>query len=309
MRVLVTGGNGFIGRALLEALRNAGRFEVRGSVRSGGRDPVPAGGIVVGELGGDTDWSEALSGVDVVVHLAGRAHILREKGGDTESEFHRVNVEGTTNLARQAAAQGVSRFIFVSSIKVHGEEGFYSEDDTPAPADAYGASKYKAEQVLWKVGGKNGMELVIVRSPLVYGPGAKANFRLLLRAVRAGVPLPFGRVRNRRSLVGIANLVDFLLTCIEHPAAANQVFLVSDGEDLSTSELVRRIARAMGKKSRLIGIPVPILRVGGALIGRPESVRSMVGTLCVDASKASRLLGWRAPFSVDEALRYAVAGF
>jgi nucleoside-diphosphate-sugar epimerase len=253
------------------------------------------------------DLSGALAGIDTVIHLAARAHVMRDASLDPLSEFRKVNVAATRNLACQAAAAGVKRMIFMSSIKVHGECGRFSESDAPAPQDAYGVSKHEAETTLREIAGQSRLEFVIVRPPLVYGPGVKANFQALIGAVARGLPLPLGAINNCRSLVSRDNLVDFVLRCTSHPAAANEAFLVSDGEDLSTPELVRRLARAMGRPARLVPIPPAILRGGAAMLGRRAMAQRLLGSLQLDISKARRVLEWSPPFSVDEGLRRATA--
>src|SRR5690606_37466369 len=219
--------------------------------------------VVTGELSTATNFRSALAGVNVVVHAAARAHIMNEEVVDPLREYRRVNVDGTLNLARQAAAEGVDRFIFVSSIKVNGELSSqpkpFSPNDTPAPEDAYGISKWEAEQGLKTIAKETGMEVVIIRPPLVYGPGVKGSFASMVKLVRKGVPLPLGSIRNRRSLVAVDDLVDVIVTCIDHPAAANQVFMVSDGEGVSTSELLRELGKAMGKPARLVPVPTGLL--------------------------------------------------
>jgi len=264
----------------------------------------------VGEIVGTTDFSEALAGITTVVHLAARAHIMRDTAADPLTAFRAVNVEGTLNLARQAVESGVKRFVFVSSIKVNGEAtklGMpFSADDMPAPLDPYGVSKMEAEQGLRQIAAETGMEVVIIRPPLVYGPGVKANFAALMRAVQRGWPLPLGAVHNQRSLVALDNLVDFIVTCLSHPQAANQTFLVSDGHDLSTTELVRGLARAAGVPARLLPVPVWALQAGASLLGKGDVVQRLCGNLQVDISKASNLLGWVPPVSVDEGLRRAM---
>jgi len=261
----------------------------------------------VGAIDAETDWSLALQGVAIVVHLAARVHVMKEVSGDPLTEFRRVNVEGTFNLARQAGAAGVRRFVFISSVKVNGESTQdgrpFTEADTPNPQDAYGQSKHEAEQGLRLIAADTGMEVVIIRPPLVYGPGVKANFAALMRTVQRGWPLPLGAVHNQRSLVALDNLVDFIVACTIHPDAANQTFLVSDGQDISTTDLVRGLARAAGKQARLLPVPVWALQLAAGLIGKGSTVQRLCGNLQVDISKARRLLGWVPPVSVAEGLR------
>ena len=313
MTVLVTGSNGFVGTALCAKLRSDGT-DVCAAVRSLDVAPPGCRGVEIGGISLQTDWRAALRGVGHVVHLAARVHVMRDTSSSPLAEFRRVNAEGTVNLARQAAAAGVKRFVFLSSIKVNGE---YTEigrpfgpDDAPDPKDPYGVSKYEAEELLRKVGEETGMEVVIIRPPLVYGPGVRANFQQMMRWLARGLPLPLaGIVENRRSLVALDNLVDFIVTCLRHPAAANQRFLVSDGEDLSTAMLLRRIGRAQGKPARLFHMPSFMLKLGAACVGGNDVYRRLCGSLQVDISKARALLGWSPSVSVDEGLRRAVAGF
>lgn len=305
LRVLVTGANGFVGSALCAALANRD-YCVRGVVRDSSR----SAGLIceltkVGDIGSNTDWSGSLIGVDIVVHLAARVHVMRDSATDPLAEFRRVNVAGTERLALAAATAGVRRFVFLSSVKVNGERGGYNESDPPAPQDAYGISKHEAELGLRVIAAETGMEVVIIRPPLVYGPGVKANFHVLLWAVARGVPLPLGAIHNRRSLVALDNLVDIIVTCIDHPAAANQTFLVSDGEDLSTTELIRHLARAMGRPARLIPVPASVLMAGATLLGKREVAARLCGSLQVDITKARELLGWLPPITMDEGLRRA----
>jgi len=258
------------------------------------------------------DWGKVLFGITTVVHLAARVHVMHDTEADPLMAFRVVNVEGTLNLARQAAAAGVKRFVFISSVKVNGEltqsGRAFTEADSPDPQDAYGLSKHEAEQGLRQLAVDTGMEVVIIRPPLVYGPGVKANFAALMRAVQRGWPLPLGAVPNQRSLVALSNLVDFIVTCIAHPQAANQTFLVSDGQDLSTTELVRGMARAAGVPARLLPVPVWALQAGATLLGKGDAVQRLCGNLQVDISKARQLLGWVPPISIDEGLRRVVAG-
>ncbi|MBD3619177.1 MAG: SDR family oxidoreductase [Chromatiales bacterium] len=313
--VLITGGTGFVGRALSSRILLDGKWNPRVATRIGSmgvtRDIAT---VLVPGLTPDSDWRGALSGVSVVVHAAARVHIMKEEAPDPLGQFRFTNVHGTLNLARQAAEAGVRRFVFISSIKVNGEQTEsgrpFHADDPPTPEDAYGLSKWEAEQGLLELARETGMEVVIIRPPLVYGPGVKGNFATLLRWVAKGVPLPLGAVRqNRRSLVGLDNLMDLIVTCLDHPAAANQVFLASDGEDLSTTELLERIGRAMGKPTRLLPVPVWALQAGAILLGKRDVARRLLGSLQVDISKTRDLLGWEPPVSVDEGLRRAVAPF
>lgn len=263
----------------------------------------------VGGLTADVNWGHALAGVEVIVHLAARVHVMHDTEADPLTAFRAVNVEGTLNLARQAAAAGVKRFVFISSVKVNGESTLsgraFTEIDVPNPQDAYGQSKHEAEQGLRQLAADTGMEVVIIRPPLVYGPGVKANFAALMRAVQRGWPLPLGAVHNRRSLVALDNLVDFIVTCVTHPQAANQTFLVSDGQDLSTTELVRGMAQAAGVPAHLLLVPVWALQAGATLLGKGDAVQRLCGNLQVDIAKARLLLGWVPPVSVEEGLRRA----
>ncbi|HEY3044907.1 MAG TPA: SDR family oxidoreductase [Vicinamibacterales bacterium] len=311
MRILVTGATGFVGTALLRQLIADGRSVARATVRLEA-NALPAGieRVVAGDLDDlnrGADWRPALAGMDAVVHLAARVHVMREAVDDPLTAFRRINVAATLALARQAAAAGVRRFVYLSSIKVNGEAGVYTDHDPPAPADAYGISKHEAELGLRQLAHDTGLEVVIIRPPLVYGPGVRANFLSLMRAVARGIPLPLGAVHNRRSLVALGNLVDFIMICLEHPAAANELFLVSDGEDLSTTDLIRRLARAMDRPARLIPVPSPLLMAAATLLGKRDVATRLLGSLQVDISKARRVLHWAPPISVDEGLKRAVA--
>lgn len=310
--ILVTGATGFVGRSLVTKLVGDGH-KTRACVRresAGMPDCVQT--WQVGDLTGDADWRQTLGGIDVVVHAAARVHVMDETATDALSEFRRVNVEGTLNLARQAAAAGVRRFVFISSIKVNGETTQpgrpFTADEVPAPQDAYGISKMEAEQGLREIAAETGMELVIIRPPLVYGPGVKANFSIMMRWLRRGVPLPLGAVHNQRSLVALDNLVDLVVTCLRHPAAANQTFLVSDGEDVSTTALLRRMGQAMNCPSRLIPVAAGWLEQAAALIGKRNMAQRLCGSLQVDIQKTRELLGWSPPLTLDQGLKKAAEG-
>jgi nucleoside-diphosphate-sugar epimerase len=267
---------------------------------------------VVGDIGPGTDWAAALAGVTCVVHLAARVHVMRDTLVDPLAAYRHVNVAGTERIAQMAARAGVRRFVFLSSIKVNGEftlpgAPFSDTVDTQAPrSDPYALSKFEAEAALRRVAQASGMEVVIIRPPLIYGPGVRANFRALIRAVDRGWPMPLANIDNRRSLIGVRNLVDVLVTSVVHPAAANETFLVSDGEDLSTPELVRRIAHALGKRPKVFASPVFMLSAAAQVLRRGEAMRRLVDWLQVDTSKARRLLDWGPRYSVDEELAHTV---
>ena len=301
MNVLVTGATGFVGSSLRIALAELGH-RVRPAVRD---SSGLASEAMVGYIHTHTDWSAALSGCDAVVHLAARVHVMRDAAADPLMAFRTVNVDGTLNLARQAAAAGVRRFVFLSSIKVNGEGRAepYRETDQAAPRDPYAVSKWEAEQGLRALAAETGMELVILRPPLVYGPGVKANFQRLIRAVAKGLPLPLGAIDNRRSLLFLGNLVDAIRLCLEHPAAANRTYLLADGEDVSTPELVRRLARAMDRPAHLLAVPPAWFALAGQLLGKREEVARLLGSLAVDSSAIRADLGWKPPSSLDQGLR------
>jgi len=307
---LVTGATGFVGRALVLRLLAEGRA-VRAAVRRANA-PLPAGveTVSVPDIGPDTDWSAALIGVDAVVHLAARAHVLDASSRDAFEAYRAVNSLAALRLAERAAAAGVRRFVFMSSARVHGARTTdtpFTESSPLAAEDPYGRSKGEAEIGLAERARGTALETVVLRPPLVYGPGARGNFARLVGLVARGVPLPLGAVHNRRSLIGLDNLVDVIVRCLDDPAAAGGTFLVSDGEDLSTPELVRRIARALGRPARLFPLPPSLLRLGGALVGRGDDVVRLLDDFVVDASHIGRTLGWTPPVPLDRGLARAVA--
>ncbi|MEW9047184.1 MAG: SDR family oxidoreductase [Stutzerimonas stutzeri] len=305
MQILLTGANGFVGKALLESFCREGH-----QVVAAARQPIAsvegARYLAIRDMNDTHAWRRAAHGIDAVVHTAARVPIMRGSGDDL-ALYRQVNVSGTLTVARAAAAAGVKRFVFISSIKVNGEGTPpgrpFRADDTPGPTDAYGESKLEAEQALTKLASATGMEVVIVRPPLIYGPGVKGNFSTLAKLVETGIPLPLGAVKNKRSLVGIDNLVSLVTRCIEHPAAANQVLLATDGEDLSTAELLRKLAVVRGRPCRLISVPTGLLHVGATLVGKKASAQRLLGSLQADITKTRELLDWDPPYTVDQGLR------
>lgn len=312
MHVLVTGAGGFVGRALVSALQRGGHI-VRAAVRNIVIDSAAGGELVeIGDVGPATDWEAALEGIEGVVHLAARVHVLRDAAANPLAEFRRVNVEGTRRLADAAAAAGVDRMVLVSSIKVNGDKtgaSPFTERDPPAPQDPYGVSKLEAEQVLKRVGSETGMETVVVRPPLVYGPGVKGNFLSLLRFCDKGIPLPLAAVKNTRSLIYVGNLIDALECALVHPAAAGRTFLVCDGDDVSTPDLLRQTSAALGRSARLFAMPLPLLRFAADLAGRLAQADRLLGSLVVDDDSIRDVLGWRPPFSMAKGLRETAAWF
>ncbi|MFK0164866.1 UDP-glucose 4-epimerase family protein [Rhizobium sp. NPDC090279] len=304
--ILVTGATGFVGQALCAELS---RRQI--DYRPASRTSRP-GFVAIGQIDGATDWSAALAGVDTVMHLAARVHVMNESAADPLAAFRVVNVDATANLARQAADAGVKRFIFLSSIKVNGEETAAGKplkaSDAPHPEDAYGLSKLEAEEALLAIGAETAMEVVIIRPPLVYGPGVKANFASLMRWASRPFPWPFGAIRNRRSLVFVGNLVDFMLLCVCHSAVGNRVFLISDGEDLSIGQLIERLSVAAGRKAWMLPVPPALLEGLAACLGRRAAAQRLLGSLQVDIGETRAVTGWSPPHSVEEGLAATVAG-
>ena len=308
-RVLVTGASGFVGKRLCEHLENRG-YDVARVVRRA--DNAKNNTYSVGNIGPDTHWEAIVTDVDVVVHLAARVHVMDDNTAEPLAEYRRVNVNGTEKLALAAAGAGVRRFIYVSTIKVNGEATFgqpFFATDTPHPVDDYARSKLEAELSLQRIAADRGFEVVIVRPPLVYGPGVKANFLRLFNWVGRGVPFPFLSIANSRSLVALDNLVDLLTLCVTHPQAAGKVLLVSDDEDVSTAELIRRIASHMGKRARMVAIPVNILQGVARLFGKQAVIERLTGSLQVDISDTKEALNWRPPVTLDDALGETVTWY
>ena len=306
-RVLITGVSGFVGTALAKAVFD-NDFSVVGAVRSLSESiPDFVEQISIGNIMFDTNWQDSLNNIDVVIHLAARVHVMQDTSNNPLEEFRRINTQATLNLARQAAELGVKRFIYLSSIKVNGEVTLqgapFLPDDNFVPTVPYALSKYEAEQGLLKIADETQMEVVIIRPPLVYGEGVKANFLSMMKWLYKGIPLPFGAIHNKRSLVALDNLVDLIVVCIKHPNAVNQIFLVSDGEDLSTTELLNRVAIALGKKPRLVPVNQQLLEFGLKLVGKKDLAQRLCGSLQVDISKAKKLLDWTPPIKVDEGLQ------
>ncbi|MBU1339998.1 MAG: SDR family oxidoreductase [Proteobacteria bacterium] len=312
--ILITGINGFLGRGIVKAMQESG-YLVKGTVRSANGNKCSIEDdpriFITGEIDEQTDWGEALDGIDVVVHLVARVHVMNDVSDDPLAAFRKVNTAGTLNMARQAVTAGVKRIVFISSIKVNGEgtgdkKVVFSEVDIPDPQDPYAVSKWEAEQGLMAIAKETGLEVVIIRPPLVYGPGVKANFRSLMKWVIRGVPLPLGAVDNKRSLVALENLVSFIIHCMEHPKAAGELFLISDGEDVSTTELLQKMARAFGKRSFLIPVPVSLMFFVARMLGKNNIADRLFGSLLIDSSKARNLLGWKPVVSMVEGLKNMV---
>ena len=299
-RILVTGADGFIGNALCAQLRDR-NYPIRRVLRG----PASDDDIRIGDIGTLTDWRAALAGVDGIIHLAARAHVMHDSVADPLAEYRRINVDATIRLARAAAAAGARRFVFLSSIKVNGERTMgksFTEDDAPRPEDAYGISKWEAEQALSKIAAETGLEVVVLRAPLVYGPGVKGNFLTLLRAVARGVPLPLASIDNRRSLIYVSNLTGAIARCIDHPAAAGKTFLVADDVDVATPQLIRAMAVALDVPARLLPFPLPLLRTVAALLGKTAALSRLTDSLQIDDSRIRRALDWQPECALAQGL-------
>jgi len=307
-RILVTGGNGFVGRALCQELEHAGVAHLRAVRHSGaGRAPIPGGGsdILVGDIGSRTNWDNALQDVSAIVHLAARTHVMRETTTDPAGEYRELNVEGTRNLAQAAARSGVKNLIFISSVKVNGEHtGLhpFRETDEPRPEDAYGRSKLEAEQVLWGIAKDSGLKISVIRPPLMYGPGVKGNILTLLRTIERGWPLPLASVRNRRSLLYVGNLVSAIMACLVNPRSAGQTFLVSDGAPVSTPELICCAARSLARPARLFPCPPSLFAFAGSVLGKRDQVSRLTGSLEVDSSLIRQELGWLPAYTFEQGM-------
>ncbi|MCD4672295.1 MAG: NAD-dependent epimerase/dehydratase family protein [Anaerolineaceae bacterium] len=312
-RVLVTGADGFIGSFLCPALEKQGMRVRRAVWRITDAQPAAHEWIVAGDIGPNTDWRGLLGGVDVVVHLANRAHVMSEPVSDPLAEFRRVNTQGTLNLATQAQAQGIRRFVFVSSVGVHGETTrpgtFYTEESPFLPTNDYTRSKWEAELGLQEMVARSGWDVVVVRPPLVYGPGVPGNFLRLMHLVNRRLPLPLAAVKNHRSFVGISNLVGFLSACAVHPSATNQTFLISDNEDVSTPFLIRLLGHYLDVRTYLFPFPVFSMTWAGKLLGKSRAVASLIGSLQVNCKKAQQVLGWHPVMSVEDQLTQTAAWY
>ena len=311
-RVLVTGAMGFVGRALCAALSEAGHTVVAST--RGAAEPWMTGLEVspIPDIGPDTEWSSALAGIDAVAHLAARVHVMKERHDQPLAAYRRVNVEGTRRLAEAAAASGVGRVVYLSTAKVNGEtsgSASFRESDTPAPGDDYALSKWEGEQALAEVAAHTGLETVMLRPPLVYGPGVKGNFLRLLELCQHAPPLPLGAASNRRSLIFLGNLVSAVTACLIRPEAAGQTYLVRDGEDVSTSELIRRVSAALGRPARLFPMPDVLLRLAGHLTGKSDAVGRLLDSLAVDDGKIRTQLNWIPPFTMAQGLAETVSWF
>ena len=312
-KILVTGASGFIGNNLCNKLIEL-NFNVRGAVRTLDSLTVDYNfnAVTVGEIGANTNWKNALKDIDCIINCAGKAHLINKK--NNANLYHLINTEGTKNLAEQAVKAGVKRLILLSSVKVNGEstdqitKHKFSHKNLSNPQDPYAISKLEAEKVLWKISLRTGLEVVVVRLPLVYGNGAKGNLARLIKLVKLGIPLPLGMIDNQRSMIGIDNLVDLLIHCIDHPEASGKTFLTSDGEDISTPELIKLIASSMGKKANLFPLPIFILKFLGTIFGKSDEINRLTGSLRIDNNYTKEILNWTPPVSVEEGIRRMVQG-
>jgi len=305
--ILITGASGFVGKALLERLQHDAEFHITAAVRKRApdfSDDIKC--ITVGNISADTDWTAALRNIDVIVHLAARVHVMRDEASDPLEEFRSVNLVATEHLARSAAQNGVKRFVYVSTVKVNGEEttldSAFTEASSSSPKDPYGVSKMEAECVLLRVAKETSLEVVIVRPPLVYGVGVKGNFHIMINALAKNLPLPLKSINNSRSMIYVENLVDALILCASHPEAAGQTFLLSDGENVSTPDLLRQLGDGMGHPARLFSFPVGLLKLIGNLFGKSNQLERLMGSLRVDSDKIRRELGWHPPYTLREGL-------
>lgn len=304
--VLVTGASGFVGQALCSALQHAG-YSIRRALRQPGAVASPDD-VVIGDISPETSWEKALRGVAAVIHLAARTHVMRDAAADPLAAYRRVNVDATRTLTQASVKAGLRRFVFVSSIKVNGETTTrpFLESDTAQPQDDYGVTKWEAEQALLAAAAGSLMETVILRPPLLYGPGVKGNFLVLMKAIAHGMPLPLGSVRNHRSLLYVGNLVDAIMTCLDHPAAANKTYLLADDLGVSTPDLVRAIAHALGKPAHLMPCPPALLKFAGLFTGKSAAVARLLGSLQVDSDKIRGELGWQPRHRLDQGLQQTV---
>jgi nucleoside-diphosphate-sugar epimerase len=313
-KILITGATGFVGRALFENLKLKKKYLIHLTTRTNQEELFEGGkAFNIGEIDSSTNWNDALDGVDCIVHCAARAHTTEKKQTDLLNAYRRINVDGTRNLAKQAVAIGIKRFIFLSSIKVNGEETIatksFKYNDISQPEDAYGITKWQAEQALLEISKQTGLEVVIIRPPLVYGEGAKGNFLHLLNLVYKQIPLPFANINNLRSFIGLDNLLDLIICCIQHPKAAGETFLVSDGEDVSTSDLIIKLSKFMDKSPRLFQVPQLIIQLIGRLVGKSSEIERLLGSLRIDNSYTREILGWSPALSLDESLAKTVRGY
>jgi nucleoside-diphosphate-sugar epimerase len=313
-KILITGTTGFVGRAVCQRLRQSADHMLTGTTRQAdlgsGPERVPL--YQIPEIGPDTDWTHAVSGADIVIHLAARVHVMKDRAPDPLAAYRRVNTEGTRKLAEQAAAAGVKRFIFISTIKVAGENspaGGFSEKDPAQPEDPYGVSKWQAEQALAEISETTGMEVVVLRPPLVYGPGVTGNFISLFNAIEKSRPLPLGAIQNQRSFIYVGNLADAIAVAAEHPSDRCQTFFVSDREAVSTPDLIRKIATSLNKQPRLINLPLGVLKLAGALTGKSSAIKRLIGSLTADTRHIQSQLGWSAPYTMEDGLKKTAEWF